>query len=348
MKVGIVDDRGLLEATMGDGRPLLALAGVLLVGCGGFAVFQAATGNFLPHDSIYLGMTARELCALQDCRILHFMIHDRISFGGVLIAIGVLYLWLALFPMRNRESWAWWALAFSSLVGFLSFLSYLGYGYLDTWHGAATLTLVPLFFVGLIRSRRLRRKSVAPNPVDLHSASGFGRALLLLSSIGIGLAGLTIMTVGMTSVFVPQDLEFMGLTRVAIGAINPHLVPLIAHDRAGFGGALLSFGVAMFGCLRYGRPSRAFWQALTVSGIAGFGTAVGVHPAIGYLSAAHLGPALLGCFVFGAGLALAALDSGAQASLSSSITAPAPAAVRRCRVRAARTRSHSPGSPSRA
>ena len=27
-------------------------------------------------------MTASELCALQSCRILHFMIHDRISFGG--------------------------------------------------------------------------------------------------------------------------------------------------------------------------------------------------------------------------------------------------------------------------
>jgi hypothetical protein len=41
---------------------------------------------------------------MQGCRILHFMIHDRISFGGVLVAIGVLYLWLALFPLRRRES----------------------------------------------------------------------------------------------------------------------------------------------------------------------------------------------------------------------------------------------------
>jgi len=296
---------------LGDGRPLLVVSALLLVGSGAFAIFQAITGNFLPHDTLYLGMTASELCALQGCRILHFMIHDRISFGGVLVAIGVIYLWLTLFPLRRRESWAWWALALSSLAGFVSFLSYLGYGYLDTWHGAATLTLLPLFVMGLVRTRRLRRVDVVPDSIDLRSGRGIGRALLLLSSVGISVAGLTIMTVGMTSVFVPQDLEFMGMTRAAISAIHPRLVPLIAHDRAGFGGALLSFGVAMFGCMRYARPSRALWQALTIAGVAGFGTAVGVHPAIGYLSFTHLGPAVLGCFVFAAGLALAVLDSDA-------------------------------------
>jgi hypothetical protein len=302
-------DRGFLETSIGDGRSLLVLSAVLLVGCGAFAIFQAATANFLPHDAVYLGMTASELCALQGCRILHFMIHDRISFGGVLVAIGVLYLWLALFPLRRRESWAWWVLALSSLAGFLSFLSYLGYGYLDTWHGAATLALVPLFVGGLVRTRRLRRDTVAPNSLDLRSGPGIGRALLLFSSIGISAAGLTIMIVGMTRVFVPQDLEFIGMTRAAVSAINPRLVPLIAHDRAGFGGALVSFGVAMFGCLRYAHPSRALWQALTIAGIAGFGTAVGVHPAIGYLSVTHLGPAVVGCLMFAAGLGLAAQES---------------------------------------
>jgi hypothetical protein len=300
-----------LETVIGDGRPLLILSAVFLTGCGIFAIFQAATGHFLPHDSIYLGMTASQVCAFQGCRILHFMIHDRMSFGGVLVATGVLYLWLAICPLRRHESWAWSALAMSGLTGFLSFLAYLGYGYLDTWHGAATLTLMAMFVGGLVRAHGLRRARVEPTPIDLRSGTGIGRALLLLSSIGIGAAGLTIMTVGMTSVFVPQDLEFIGMARDAISAINPHLVPLIAHDRAGFGGALASFAVAMFACLRYGRASRALWQALAIAGVAGFGTAVGVHPAIGYLSVTHLGPAVLGCVVFAAGLALAALSSSA-------------------------------------
>jgi hypothetical protein len=121
---------------------------------------------------------------------------------------------------------------------------------------------------------------------------------------------MAIMTVGMTLVFVPQDLEFIGMTRDAVDAINPRLLPLIAHDRAGFGGALASFGVAMFGCMRYARPSRALRQALAIAGVVGFGTAVGVHPAIGYLSVMHLAPAVLGCVVFAAGLALAAEDAG--------------------------------------
>jgi hypothetical protein len=275
-------------------------------------ILQAATGHFLPHDTVYLGMTASQVCALQDCRVLHFMIHDRISFGGVLVAIGALYLWLTVFPLRRHESWAWSALAASGSAGFLSFLAYLGYGYFDTWHGAATLALMVVFFGGLVRTRGLRRQRVEAIAIDLRSTPGVGRALLVLSSIGIGVAGLAITTVGMTSVFVPQDLEFMGTTRDAIKAINPHLVPLIAHDRAGFGGALVSFSVAMCGCVRYARASRALWQALTIAGLAGFGTAVGVHPVIGYTSVTHLGPAVVGGLVFAAGLALAALDSGAE------------------------------------
>ena len=67
----------------------------------------------------------------------------------------------------------------------------------------------------------------------------------------------------------------------------------------------MSFGVAMFGCMRYARPSRALFQTLTMAGVAGFSTAVGVHPAIGYVSFTHLAPAVLGCVVFAAGLAFA-------------------------------------------
>ena len=122
------DSRGSLETGIDDGRPLLILSAVFLAGCGIFVIVQAATGRFLPHDTVYLGMTASQVCALRDCRILHFMIHDRISFGGVLVAIGTVYLWLTMCPLRRHERWAWSALAVSGSVGFLSFLAYLGYG----------------------------------------------------------------------------------------------------------------------------------------------------------------------------------------------------------------------------
>jgi hypothetical protein len=294
-------DRGFFETLIGDGRSLLILTALTLMGCGAFALFQAATGHFLPHDTAYLGMTAQQLCTLRGCRVVHFMMHDRVSFGGVLLAIGVMYLWLTEFPLRRGESWAWWAIAASGGAGFLSFLAYLGYGYLDTWHGVATLALAPIFLGGLWMTRSLRRERVVPLP-----PRGMGRLLLLASTAGIVAAGITITTVGMTAVFVPQDLEFMGITPAELRAFNAHLVPLIAHDRAGFGGALISVGVAMFLAVLYGRPSRNLWQALALAGLFGFATAIGVHPVIGYTNLFHLGPAILGCLVFAAGLAATA------------------------------------------
>jgi hypothetical protein len=82
------DDAGFFQALMADGRPLVALTGLALIGSGLFALFLSATGHFLPHDEQFLGMTAKELCALHG----HFMYHDRASFGGALVAVGTLYL----------------------------------------------------------------------------------------------------------------------------------------------------------------------------------------------------------------------------------------------------------------
>lgn len=297
------DDRGFLAHLVGDGRSLLTLTALILIGAGGFAILQAATGKFLPQDTDYLGMSAQQLCALHGCRIVHFMVHDRVSFGGVLIAIGTMYLWLTEFPLRRHERWAWLALAISGTAGFLSFLAYLGYGYLDTWHGAATLILAPIFVSGLWMTRKFNQKVEHPS-LDFRSRQGIGRILILMSTFGIMSAGLTIMTVGMTTVFVPTDLTFMGVTPEELRSFNAHLVPLIAHDRAGFGGALLSCGMAMFLCALHGLPSRSLWQALAIAGTVGFGCAILVHPAIGYTNLLHLGPAIVGCIVFTIGMVL--------------------------------------------
>ncbi len=310
-------DRGLLAALVDDGRPLLTLTALALLFSGGFAIFLAAVQQFLPHDLAFLGMTARELCALGDCRVVAFMVHDRATFGGVLIAIGVLYLWLTAFPLWRGERWAWWTLAASGVVGFASFLGYLGYGYLDSWHGIATLLLLPVFVAGMAKTWRdvLRRASdptsrggprAALTPALLRSRAGLGRLLLLLTAFGMVAAGLTIQTIGVTRVFVPQDLAFMGLTAEQIRAANPRLVPLIAHDRAGFGGALVSCGLAMFLSAFFARPSRNLWQALAVAGTVGFACAIGVHLAVGYTDALHIAPAVAGAAQLVLALALSA------------------------------------------
>lgn len=303
--VAVPEDPGFLEALIGDGRPLLILCALVLLGAGAFALFLGATGQFLPHDIAFLGMTSQQLCSLHGCRIVHFMIHDRVSFGGVLLAMGVMYLWLVEFPLKRGESWAWWTLAASSGAGFLSFLSYLGYGYLDTWHGVATLGLLPLFVLGLWRTRGLRHVPVPRPPLDLVTRAGRGRALLLAATFGMMSAGAVITVLGATLVFVPQDLEFMGTNPDELRAINVRLIPLIAHDRSGFGGAILSVGIVLFLSVLYGRMGRSLVQALALAGTFGFGTAIGVHPLIGYTSVSHLAPAVLGCLVYVTGLLLA-------------------------------------------
>ena len=60
----------------------------------------------------------------------------------------------------------------------------------------------------------------------------------------------------------------------------------------------------MFFCIWCARPSPSLWQSLLFAGLAGFGTAIGVHPAIGYTDIVHLAPAVMGATVFALGIAL--------------------------------------------
>lgn len=305
------DDRSLIGALIGDGRPMLKLTGLSLIMAGLFALFLSVTRHFLPHDVQYLGMAPNDLCAINQCRIVHFMFHDRVSFGGAIIAIGTLYLWLAEFPLKQGQPWAWWLFAVSGLLGFGSFLAYLGYGYLDTWHGMATLGLLPCFALGLARSVSLLPQRSNPwcltRPamhVPWASTFGIGRLCLLAVAAGLIAGGAVIMVIGMTSVFVPQDLAYMGLSTADLQAINPRLVPLIAHDRAGFGGAVCTSGLMILFCIWCGEPSRSLWQALCLSGSVGFVTAIGIHPLIGYTDFIHLAPAVAGGCVFSMGMFL--------------------------------------------
>jgi hypothetical protein len=320
------ESRGLIEALVGDGRPLISLTAICLALSGAFAILQSATGHFLPHDTAYLGMSPEDLCAINECRIVHFMFHDRVSFGGSLIAIAVLYLWLAEFPLRRRERWAWWTLLASGITGFGSFLTYLGYGYLDTWHGVATLLLLPCFAGGLWKLRRVAfcasressSEGIWPSILGpaIHapwlSRAGIGRACLMLSAMGTIGAGITIQTVGMTSVFVPTDLSFMNVTASELDAINPRLIPLIAHDRAGFGGGIATAGVLTLASVWFSSISRSLWQALLIAGLAGWTCAIGIHPIIGYTDALHLAPAVTGAMLYFAGLALAFREKEAR------------------------------------
>lgn len=304
------DQRSLFKVLAGDGRPFLCLTALALFASGGFAIFQSLTGHLLPHDSQALGMDAASLSRMGNHRLLMFMFHDRVAFGGTLLAIGSAYWWLSEFPLRSGQPWAWWAFAVSGAGGFASFLTYLGYGYLDRWHAAGTILLLPVFVAGLLRSRscipgglRIRQIWNAAPRSEPRMAL-YGRLLIQACAIGLVLAGATIMVVGMTAVFVPQDLGFIGMTRSRIASISPMLVPVIAHDRAGFGGGLLSCGVLIVFMTRHAPLSLSFLEVLGMMGLFGFGAALGVHVAIGYLDFVHLAPAYLGLVLFISGFAM--------------------------------------------
>ena len=299
----IDNDSGLLRTLIGDGLPLLMFTAVMLFLSGAFAIFLSIRREFLPHDVAFLGMSAEALCAQADCRIVRFMFHDRVAFGGTLIAVATLYLWLAAFPLRHGHRWAWWAFVASGVLGFGSFLTYLGYGYFDSWHGIASLALLPVFVVGLAISRRQATVAVTPwtRTADARRAPAalrVGRWALLATGAGIAAAGLVILVIGTTDVFVAEDLGFIGHTRAELDAINPRLVPLIAHDRAGFGGGLATTGLLLVLCGWYAAPARAFHQAVLIAGVSGFGCAIGTHFVEGYLNPWHLAPAFAGVALF--------------------------------------------------
>ena len=141
-------------------------------------------------------------------------------------------------------------------------------------------------------------------PLRNGSREGIGRLSLLATGIGMLAAGTVILVVGMTSVFVPEDLRFMALTPAELDAINPRLIPLIAHDRAGFGGGLLTTGLLVTLVEWKARPCRSMWETLLVAGLVGFGCAIGIHYPIGYMNAFHLAPGWMGFAIFLTGICL--------------------------------------------
>jgi hypothetical protein len=300
-----MDERSLLRIVVADGRPLLGLFAIGLVLAGGFAWFLSAAGEALPHELRFLGLTLEELRALAGGRVADFMTHDRVAFGGTLIAMGVLYAWLVAGPLGDGERWAWWLIAATGTFGFASFVAYAGSGYIDGWHLAASFGLLGAFVPGLLVTRRSLgpRRPRASWPAAM-ALDGIGRRLIALTGLGLVAAGATILALGSVFVFVPQDLIFIGFDRATLDGLNEHLVPLISHDRIGFGGGVATMGLLVLGCVRWATWSRGLWEALAVSGAIGFGAAIGIHGLVGYLDASHVGPAVAGAAVFAVGMLL--------------------------------------------
>jgi dihydroorotate dehydrogenase len=126
--------------------------------------------------------------------------------------------------------------------------------------------------------------------------ANWGQLLLVAQGVAIFVAGVTISSVGITTVFVPEDLEFMGTTAEYLKSVNPRLVPVIAHDRASFGGMLISVGLATLLPALWGIRQGAtwVWSMLALAGTIGYGATLSVHLHVGYIDSMHLAPAFGG------------------------------------------------------
>ncbi|RAP73448.1 hypothetical protein [Paenibacillus montanisoli] len=284
----------------------MCLLGIGMIFGGLLAWIIAETTVLLPYDEAFLGIK-RDALHHWNHRLVHFMAHDRITLAGTMISIGVLYFQLGRHGLRHGMHWARTALFVSGLTGFMSFFLYLGYGYFDPLHAIVALLLLPLFLL----SMRKNPDKPFRHPVNLHNdriwkRAMWGQCCMVVLGFALVIGSIAISAYGVTTVFVPQDLAFIGLTSDQIAAINPKLIPLIAHDRAGFGGALFSDALALLTMALWGiqQGERWLWWTFLIGGTPAFYAAFSVHMQIGYADLVHLSPAVFALALYAAGLVL--------------------------------------------
>ncbi len=108
----------------------------------------------------------------------------------------------------------------------------------------------------------------------------------------------------MSGVFVQTDIAYICMNPEQITAINERLIPVIAHDRAGLGSALISVGllVMMLALWGFQEGQRWVWYTFLLGGLPAFSAAILIHYVIGYTSFIHILPAYVAMVLFGSGL----------------------------------------------
>ena len=284
-----------------------ALLGVGMIVGSLLAVGIAATRVVLPYDEAFLGMSREQLQAINP-RLLAFMAHDRVSLVGPMLTVGLMYVGLSIGGIRHGSHWAMVAIFASAFTGFCSFFLFLGFGYLDTLHAFVTACLLQLLLLAVHSELGTYEPTVPPQLRNDRAwrLAQWGQLLLVVHAAAILIAGMVISTVGVTVVFVHEDLEFLQTTSEHLMAANPRLVPLVAHDRATFGGMLMSSGVVVLLSTLWGyrAGSRWLWWTLLTAGVLGYIPAIAVHLAVGYIDGMHLLPAFAGLGLHLLGMAL--------------------------------------------
>jgi hypothetical protein len=253
----------------------------------------------LNYDVTFLGTNLQGLDAI-DPKLVKFLQHDRITMAGCMMAIGCNDIGFAL-AMRRGWRWAKVGFALAGGCGFPTFFLFLGYQFIDPLHLAVAVGFFPLYLLALIRP------SVAPawtaklrvNETSRRRAL-VGQLLLVSVAFGVAVSGIVIMFVGLNNVFIPSDLAYLGNDqRFFSSQLNGRLLRFVAHDRAGFGGALFSLGIGILTIVLWGwrDGDRSTWWSTFMASLLGFGPALAIHFSVDYTDTLHLLPAYLGALL---------------------------------------------------
>lgn len=281
--------------------------GLLITFGGLLALIFALTRVILPYDEWFLGAT-REDILLFNPQILAFMEHDRMTLAGTMISGGIVYMQLAYHGIRRGIHWSKKAFHTAGIVGFLGILLFIGYGYFDWLHALFWAILLPAFLLGYKNSSHATLSPMSPNTGNnVHwKKAVWGQMCLVMLGFSLTIGGAVISTIGVSFVFVPTDLTFICMTPDQLDSFNQQLIPVIAHDRAGFGSALIAVGllVLMLALWGFQQGAKWVWHTFLWGGIPAFLAGLTTHYLIGYIDFVHLLPAYFALLLFVVGLGL--------------------------------------------
>lgn len=280
----------------------------LAIFIGGFiALYFALTSIILQYDEKFIGLTSNQLMLINP-KILAFMAHDRMSLAGTMISAGILYMTLAYFGLRRKLHWAKITFHSAAIIGFLGILLFIGYGYFDWLHGLFWLILLPIYILSWRES-----KQITGSPQSSHDTNNpawmravYGQLLFVIMGFSLLIGGIVISFIGITNVFVTTDISFLCMDADMLRSISDMLIPVIAHDRAGFGSALISVGILVL-CLSlwgFRAGERWLWFTLAIGALPAFLAGIGTHFAIGYTTFIHLAPLYFLVVIYLLGLVL--------------------------------------------
>jgi dihydroorotate dehydrogenase len=118
---------------------------------------------------------------------------------------------------------------------------------------------------------QLPEPTQALEPIAFRSArSAWFWSLLLGCAMFFG--GLLALGIASTRVVLPYDEALCGMTRSQLAALNPQLLPFMAHDRVTLAGTMLSIGILYSALALHGVRRGQHWAqvAVAVSAISGF------------------------------------------------------------------------------